>query len=56
MSDLIERPEIDLAPPEESAEEPPPFFRTWRRAYVAILLHLAFWIVLLYLFTVHFAS
>ncbi len=37
-------------------EEPPPLLGSWRRLYVAILLHLAFWIVVFYLFTLRFGS
>jgi len=37
-----------------SAEDRPPVFRTWPRLYAAVLLHLLFWIVVFYLFTVRF--
>jgi hypothetical protein len=35
-------------------EEAPPLLGSWRRAYAAVLLHLAFWILVFYLFTVRF--
>lgn len=35
-------------------EEPPPFLGTWGRVYATVLAHLAFWIVVFYLFTVRF--
>jgi hypothetical protein len=31
-------------------EEPPPFLGTWRRVYAAVVLYLAFLIVLFYIF------
>jgi hypothetical protein len=34
-----------------AAEEPPPFGRSWRTLYVAVLLNLALLVVLFYLFT-----
>ncbi len=37
-----------------SEEESPPFLKTWGRVYTAVLAHLAFWIVVFYLFTVRF--
>ena len=37
-------------------EEPPPFLRTWRRVYTAVLLYLAFLIALFYAFTRAFAA
>jgi hypothetical protein len=36
---------------EASDSESPPFLGTWRNIYVVVLLHLAVWILLLYLFT-----
>jgi len=33
------------------SDEPPPFLRTWKRLYTAILLYLALLIVVFYLFT-----
>jgi hypothetical protein len=33
------------------AEEPPPFGRSWRTLYAAVLLNLALLVLLLYLFT-----
>lgn len=36
-------------PPE--ADEPPPFLRTWRRVYTAILIYLGLLIAGFYLFT-----
>ena len=35
--------------------EPRPPLGSWRRMYVAVLLHLAFWVVVFYLFTDRFA-
>jgi hypothetical protein len=32
-------------------EEPPPFLRTWRRIYLAVLLYLAALIAVMYVFT-----
>jgi hypothetical protein len=51
-----------LAPPlpEEitprTDDEPPPVFRTWPRLYTAVLIHLALWIFIFYLFTERFHS
>ncbi len=41
--------------PAHSVEEPPPFLRSWRRVYTAVLLYLAALIVLFYLFARAFA-
>jgi hypothetical protein len=38
-------------PPED---EPPPIFGSWRRLYIAVLVHLLFWIGVFYAFTVEF--
>ncbi len=35
-------------------DESSPILGSWRRAYTAVLIHLAFWIVVLYVFTVRF--
>ena len=32
-------------------DEPPPFLRTWRRVYIAVLIYLCFVIAAAYLFT-----
>ena len=37
-----------------SEDERPPLLGSWRRVYTAVLLHLAFWILVFYLFTVRF--
>jgi hypothetical protein len=36
-------------------DEPPPFLRTWKRLYTAVLVYLALLIVAFYLFTRAFA-
>ena len=35
----------------ELSEEKPPIFGTWRRMYLAVVLHLAFLIILFYFFS-----
>ena len=40
---------------EEPDAEKPPIFRSWLRFYLAVLVHLALWILVFYLFTVRFA-
>jgi hypothetical protein len=47
MPDLEIRPVLD---------EPPPFLRTWRKVYVAVLCYLAVLIFALYLFTKAFGN
>jgi hypothetical protein len=37
-------------------DEPPPIFRSWPRLYAAVLIHLALWILIFYLFTERFHS
>jgi hypothetical protein len=37
-------------------DEPPPILGAWRRLYTAVLLHLAFWIIVFYLFTIRFTA
>ncbi len=37
--------------PQPVPDEPPPFLRTWRRVYTAVLLYLVAVIVIFYLFT-----
>jgi hypothetical protein len=37
--------------PPVDPDEPPPFLRTWRRVYIAVLIYLAGIIVVFYLFT-----
>jgi hypothetical protein len=37
-------------------DEPPPFFRTWKRIYAAVLLYLVLLITAFYLFTRAFAA
>ena len=37
--------------PDQVPDEPPPFLRTWRRVYTAILIYLALLIGGFYLFT-----
>ena len=41
---------VDSPPPDER----PPLLGSWRRVYTAVLLHLAVWIFVFYLFTVRF--
>lgn len=33
------------------ADEPPPFLRTWKRVYIAVLIYLVIIIAVFYLFT-----
>jgi hypothetical protein len=35
-------------------DDPPPILGSWRSLYIAVLLHLAFWIGVFYVFTVEF--
>jgi hypothetical protein len=35
-------------------DDPPPILGSWRRLYIAVLLHLLFWIGVFYAFTVEF--
>lgn len=35
-------------------DEPPPILGSWRRLYIAVLVHLLFWIGVFYTFTVEF--
>ena len=37
-------------------DEPPSVFGSWPRLYAAVLIHLAFWIFIFYLFTERFHS
>ncbi len=37
-------------------DEPPPFLRTWRRVYVAVLIYLAILIAAFYAFTKAFSA
>ena len=46
MSGRFEEPHSGIEP-----EEPPPFLKTWRRVYLALLLYLALLITLFYVFT-----
>jgi hypothetical protein len=36
-------------------DEPPPFLKTWKRLYAAVLVYLALLIALFYWFTRHFS-
>ena len=40
-----------MKPPESLRDEPPPFFGTWGRVYVGVVIYLAILIGLFYLFT-----
>jgi hypothetical protein len=40
-----------MAGPPDTSEAPPPFLRTWRRVYTAVLIYLACIITAFYLFT-----
>jgi hypothetical protein len=42
-------------PPPQVSDEPPPFFRSWSRAYAAVLLYLVCLIALFAIFTRAFA-
>lgn len=44
---------VDSGVDKGSEEEPPPL-GSWGSVYAAVLTHLAFWILLFYLFTVRF--
>jgi hypothetical protein len=37
--------------PRDGHDEPPPFLRTWRRVYVAVLIYLCVIVLASYLFT-----
>jgi hypothetical protein len=37
--------------PRQVADDPPPFLRTWKRVYAAILIYLCLLVFALYLFT-----
>ncbi len=37
--------------PRDVADEPPPFLRTWKRVYAAVLIYLAVIIAVFYVFT-----
>ncbi len=39
---------------EDEQDESSPILGSWPRAYTAVLIHLALWIVVLYVFTVRF--
>ena len=39
---------------EDAEDESSPILGSWPRAYTAVLIHLALWIVVLYVFTVRF--
>lgn len=45
----------NAAPATGERPEPRPPLGSWRRMYVAVLLHLAFWVGVFYLFTDRFA-
>ena len=40
--------------PEDDEDESSPFLGSWPRAYTAVLIHLALWIIVFYVFTVRF--
>lgn len=44
-------PEMEQGPEREHPEESPPLFSSWKKWYAVVLLHLAFLIVIYYLFT-----
>jgi hypothetical protein len=41
---------------EEMPDAPPPFLRTWRRVYIAVLIYLALLIAVVYAFTKVFSG
>ena len=49
-------PPTSRAAPDAGDVEPPPVLGSWPRLYCAVLAHLAFWIVLLLVFTSRFNS
>jgi hypothetical protein len=49
-------PKSQTAPATGELTEPRPPLGSWRRMYVAVLLHLAFWIGVFYVFTERFAE
>lgn len=50
---LTETPR-NFQPLGQPQDEPPPLLGSWRRIYIAVLLHLLFWIGVFYAFTIEF--